>query len=152
MKADHRLKVVIDTNVWISAALSPDGPPAAVVRHTLRYGVPVLSPPTFAELESRLWKPKFDRYLSLEQRRALLRNLNGAALWVDIPPDLAAQRHSRDPDDDVFIHTALAAGAGWLITGDQDLLTVAPINGLQVCTPADALAEAVFRQSPGGPE
>lgn len=93
MKADHRLQVVIDTHVWISAAL-----------------------------------------------------------WTDIPPERAAQRHSHDPPDDVFIHTARAAGAGWLITGDQDLLTVAPINGLQVCTPADALAQAVFRQAPGGPE
>jgi putative PIN family toxin of toxin-antitoxin system len=152
MKAEHRLKVVIDTNVWISAALSPDGPPAAVVRHTLRHGVPVLSPPTFAELENRLWKPKFDRCLSMDQRRALLGNLNGAALWVDIPPDLAAQRHSRDPDDDVLIHTALAAGAAWLITGDLDLLTIAPINGLQVCTPADAMARTAFRQATSGPE
>ena len=152
MKADHRLKVVIDTNVWISAALSPSGPPAAVVRHNLRHGVPVLSPLTFAELQTRLWKPKFDRYLSMDMRLDLLRNLNGAALWVDIAPELATQRHSRDPQDDMFIHAALAAGAGWLITGDQDLLTVAPIDSLRVCTPADAMAQAAFLNVLSGPD
>ena len=72
MKADHRLKVVIDTNVWISAALSQTGAPAQVVRHVLQHGVPVVSRQTFAELESRLWKPKFDRYLSIDLRRELL--------------------------------------------------------------------------------
>jgi putative PIN family toxin of toxin-antitoxin system len=151
MKAEHRLRVVIDTNIWISAALAPSGPPAQVVRHVLRHGAPVLSPPTFAELESRLWKPKFDRYLSLEQRRDLLRNLNGAALWTDIPPDLATRHFSRDPEDDKFVQTALAAEAPWLITGDQDLLSMAPIEGLLVCTPAAATAHAVFQRTPGVP-
>lgn len=151
MKAEHRLRVVIDTNIWISAALAPSGPPAQVVHHVLRHGVPVLSPPTFAELESRLWKPKFDRYLRIEGRRDLLRNLNGAALWIDIPPDLAAQRYSRDPEDDKFVQTVLAAEAAWIITGDQDLLSMAPIEGLLVCTPAAATAHAAFQTAPGGP-
>ncbi len=147
MKADHRLKVVIDTNVWISAALSQTGAPAQVVRHVLRHGVPVVSRQTFAELESRLWKPKFDRYLSIDLRRELLRNLNGAALWADIPTSLAEQRYSRDPDDDIFVQTALAAEAPWLITGDQDLLSLATIEGLSVCPPAGALAHADFQQA-----
>ena len=48
------LRVVLDTNVWISAALSPHGPPAAVVRRLLAQGVPVLAQPTFDELCNRL--------------------------------------------------------------------------------------------------
>lgn len=99
----------------------------------------------------QLWKPEFDRNLSLEQRRDLLRNLNGAALWVDIPPDLATQRFSRDREDDKFVQTALAAEAAWLITGDQDLLSMAPIEGLLVCTPAAGVANAAFQTAPGGP-
>ena len=37
----------------------------------LSNGIPVFSAATFAELETRLWKPKFDRYLSMESRRAI---------------------------------------------------------------------------------
>jgi len=65
MKDEHRLKAVLDTNIWISAALSQSGAPAAVVRQVLQNGVPVFSAATFRELETRLWKPKFDRYLDM---------------------------------------------------------------------------------------
>ncbi len=53
-------QVVIDTNVWLSAALSLTGAPAQVVRRVLASGVPVFSDATFAELQARIGKPKFD--------------------------------------------------------------------------------------------
>jgi putative PIN family toxin of toxin-antitoxin system len=115
-------RVVLDTNIWLSAAISKSGAPAQVVRRVLQTGIPVFSKATFAELEVRLWKPKFDRYLSMETRRAILHDANAVAHWVDIPYELAAKTYSRDPDDDKFIQTALAASAAWLVTGDQDLL------------------------------
>lgn len=139
MKAERPRRVVMDTNVWLSAALSPNGAPAQVVRAVLLQEVAVFSEATFAELETRLWKPKFDRYISLEARKAILRDARAAALWVEIPPELSEQRWSRDPDDDVFIRTALAAKAHWLVTGDDDLLSVPAIEALNVLTPAQAL-------------
>ena len=41
MKA--KLLVVVDTNVWISAALSKIGSPAQLVRHVLAHGMPVFT-------------------------------------------------------------------------------------------------------------
>ena len=148
MKVDVRLRVVIDSNVWISAALAPAGTPAQVVRHVLQHGVPVFSPTTFEELRSRLWKPKFDRWLSLEQRQRLLHDVDACALWVELPADTARRNYSRDPDDDAFIHTALAAQAPWLVTGDQDLLTVNEALPLTILTPTAALADARFMAVP----
>lgn len=139
MRADRQRLVVLDTNVWLSAALSPNGAPAQVVRAVLLQELAVFSEPTFAELETRIWKPKFDRYISLEARKAILRDARAAALWVEIPTELADQRWSRDADDDVFIRTALAAHAPWLVTGDDDLLSIPAIEGLSVLTPAQAL-------------
>ena len=66
------LRTVIDSNVWISAALSPSGSPARLVHHVLEHGLPVFSPQTFAELETRLWKPKF-RHPDLYPKRILMR-------------------------------------------------------------------------------
>jgi putative PIN family toxin of toxin-antitoxin system len=133
------MKAVVDSNVWLSAALSPNGKPAQIVQYVLTEGLAVFSEATFHELETRLWRPKFDRYISLEARRNILRDIKGAALWVTISPAIAKQSYCRDPNDDVFIHTALAANAPYLITGDLDLLAVPPMASLQILTPAQAV-------------
>jgi len=138
MKVD---RVVIDTNVLISAALIPASPPARCVDWVLANATVLFSPSTFEELQTRLWRPKFDRYLSLEQRQAILHDMGAAALWVTPEPSAAAitASISRDPDDDKFIHLALAGKAAWLITGDQDLLALTRIGNLEIITPAQVL-------------
>ena len=141
MRPEGLARVVIDTNVWISAFLVRSGTAARAVRRMLDLRRPCFSEATFTELESRLWKPKFDRYLSLEDRHALLHDVQALAHWVEVPREVAAQAWCRDADDDKFIRTALAARAAWLVTGDLDLLAVQAPGGLQILTPADAWAE-----------
>lgn len=138
---------VIDTHVLLSAALSPNGAPARVVDHLLVVGKLVFSAATFAEIEKRIWLPKFDRYITLEQRRAFLNDLSSAAFWVNVPALIAAKAYSRDADDDKFIHTALAAQVVWLITGDKDLLVLAETMlplGVRILSPSDAIASPAF--------
>ena len=133
------IRVVLDTNVWISAALSSGGAPASAVRFVLAQHRVVLSTAIFAELESRLWRAKFDRYLSMETRRQLLHDIAAVADWIEIPDNLAQTGWSRDADDDHFIRAALASGAQLLITGDADLLEVPEIPGLVITDPARSL-------------
>jgi len=144
----HGQRVVLDSNVWISAALNREGTPALVVRRVLQRGIPVFSAATFTELESRLWRPKLDRYLSMERRRRILHDASAAALWVEIPGELASRTWSRDPDDDHFLRAAVAAEASWLISGDDDLLGIElPFregNPLRIVSPAQAIAEPDF--------
>ena len=150
MKVDPhrgRRRVVVDTNVWISAALTANGAPAQLARRVLAECMPVLSEATFAELEARLWRPKFDRYLGMELRQRILHDLDAAAFWVAILPGLAAQRWCRDPDDDHFIRAALAAQAPLLVSGDADLLEVPALEGLRILTPPQALA-AIESETP----
>lgn len=132
-------RVVIDTNVLISAALSPESKPAQIVDWALSQASLLFSEETFAELETRLWRPKFDRYLSLEQRQSILHDVKAIAEWIT-PETTPATSYSRDQDDDKFVHLALAGKADWLISGDQDLLTVVPPPGLAILSPANALA------------
>ncbi len=128
--------VVIDTNVLISAALVKNSAPAAATRLVLQHGRIVFSAATFAELETRLWRPKFDRYLSLEMRKSLLHDLGSVADWVT---PAATSRHSRDPSDDMFVHAALASGAELLISGDRDLLDLGRVDATMMLTPTQAL-------------
>ncbi len=129
--------VVIDTNVLISAALSPGGSPAQLVRHVLRHERVVFSEHTHAELVTRLYRPKFDRYLTLDLRKRVMHDLEASAMWVVAAP---GPRRSRDADDDKFIDTALAARAFVLVTGDKDLLELAEPVAVAIATPAQALA------------
>ena len=133
------LRFVIDTNVFISALLNRDGPPALVTRQVTERGQAVFSKRTFAELRDRLWKPKFDRYITIEQRNRFIGDLEATVFWIDIPPTLAANRYSRDASDDMFIHAAFAANAICLVTGDSDLLCLHPIETLPILSPRAAL-------------
>ena len=133
------IRVVLDTNVWISGMLSRSGAPALLTRHVVEQGMAVFTTATFAELKERLWRPKFDRYVSMDIRKKLLSDLASSALWVKVPPSLSATTYSRDPNDDMFIHAARAASRTWLITGDDDLLCLHPLENLQILTPHAAL-------------
>lgn len=135
MKVD---RVVIDTNVLISAALAPSSAPARFVDWALANAVLLFSTSTFEELHTRLWRPKFDRYLSLEQRQSILHDMAAVALCMT-PASSDMPAFSRDPDDDKFIHLALAGDAAWIITGDQDLLVLKNVEGVEIITPVQAL-------------
>lgn len=135
---------MIDTNVLISAALSASTPPATAVRLVLSRGRLLFSPATFTEFETRLWRPTFDRYLSIEARKALLHDFDAVADWVDISQ---IGQYSRDPDDDKFVQTALDGDAELLVSGDRDLLDMGTVVGLTIMTPADAV-EALLNWAP----
>ena len=130
--------VVIDTNVWLSGLLTRTGTAALLTRHVVRNGQAVFTPQTFAELKDRLWRPKFDRYVTLEQRKKLLSDIESSALWVEVPPVVLATTYCRDAADDMFIHAALAAASPWLVTGDEDLLCLHPLGNVQILSPREA--------------
>jgi putative PIN family toxin of toxin-antitoxin system len=133
-----RFKVVIDTNVWISGLLTRTGTAALLTRYVVQTGQAIFSAQTFAELKDRVWRPKFDRYVTLEQRKRLLSDIESSALWVEVPSAISARAFCRDAQDDMFIHAAQAAHATWLVTGDADLLCLHPLGSLQILSPRAA--------------
>lgn len=128
--------LVLDTNVLISAALRAHGAPAQLLRHVLREHRLVFSQATMDELHTRLYRPKFDRYLSLELRQRLLHDFSACAHWITLAPH---PTYCRDSDDDKLFATALQSGAEALVSGDSDVLDADAIASLRVLTPAQAL-------------
>jgi uncharacterized protein len=108
------LKLVIDTNVVVSAALKPKG----LERTALVFA---LTPPArlfvsqelLAEYTEVLSRPEL-RILSVE-RQPLVDLIRGRSLLV-VPARQLAVCH--DPDDDMFVECAEAARADYLITGN----------------------------------
>ena len=84
--------------------------------------------------------------MTRETRQLLLHDVSASANWVEIPPTLASQTFSRDPNDDKFVHAALASRPQWLISGDDDLLTLGSVNSIQILSATQALAEPNFPQ------
>ena len=135
MRAD---RVVLDTNVLISAALARTGPPRRVVDLVrVGNGVLLFSDETFAELRDRILGSKFDRYVGRESRAAFVALLAAVAKWV---PIAGASLGCRDPTDDKILETALMGRADHLVTGDGDLLAMSPFHGIPIITPARFLA------------
>ena len=136
MKAE---RVVLDTNVLISAALRPAGPPRAVVEAMrARVGVLIFSDETFDELRTRLHHTKFDKYVSRQGRSVYLAQLQAVSEWVSI---IGAKLGCRDPHDDKLLETALIGEADCIVTGDQDLLVMSPFHGIPILRPTDFLAQ-----------
>ena len=89
-REEHRL--VLDTNTLISRMLLPKGVAGRAVDKALESGVLLMSEETLAELVAVLNRPKFDRYVSLEDRRQFLRLLGGVARIVPIHHRITACR------------------------------------------------------------
>lgn len=68
-------RVVIDTNVFISALLNPNGTPRKAINLSTNRFIILQSESTYKELEARLKKKKFDKYLSKEDRLDFLLSL-----------------------------------------------------------------------------
>jgi len=125
-------RVVLDTNILISTILT-QGKPFQVLHWVLEHGVLIFSDATFDELAVRIQRPKFDRYVSQKRRSEVLADLEAVAEWTAISGALHA---CRDPDDDKFLETAMAAQADGIVTGDADLLALCPFERLQIMTAA----------------
>ena len=96
----------------------------------------LFSDETFEELQTRIWRAKFDSYVSRESRAIYLAQLKTVSAWVSIA---GAKMGCRDPDDDMLLETALMGDADCLITGDGDLLEMTPYQGIPILRPATFL-------------
>jgi predicted nucleic acid-binding protein len=56
-------RLVIDTNVLVSAALMPHSLPASLVRYVFEFSILLSTESTLMELDTVLQRPKFDRYV-----------------------------------------------------------------------------------------
>ncbi|HBH40252.1 MAG TPA: putative toxin-antitoxin system toxin component, PIN family [Curvibacter sp.] len=117
------LRVVLDTNVVLSALVFGGGLPGAV-RVAWQSGAlrPLASAATVQELVRVLAYPKFR--LSTAEQEELVADYLPYVQTVRIPNPPPVVPACRDPLDEPFIQLALAGKARVLVNGDRDLLAV----------------------------
>jgi putative PIN family toxin of toxin-antitoxin system len=118
-------RVVHDTNVLISAALSRLGKPFACLDWVLDNATLVVSRELLEELETRLARSKFSKYVDDARRRAFVVDLGLSAVQVELS---GAVTVCRDPDDNKLLEIAVTGRADCLVTGDRDLLVLDPFQ------------------------
>ena len=110
------MKVVIDTNVLISAALKDRDPEAVILFVASQPDIEwIVSPAITAEYKEVLARRKFGLPEGMLQRWYEI--LDGFTLSLDVDIDV---EFARDRKDASFLACALASDAEFLITGDRD--------------------------------
>jgi putative PIN family toxin of toxin-antitoxin system len=118
VKSNKKLKVVLDTNVLVSALVF-GGTPRVTVETVLKDGTFIISAEILSELR-RIIHTKFplfiehlERLEKLIKRDAVLVELGGVQVAV-----------CRDPDDNKIIETAVIGNASYIVSRDKDSLVL----------------------------
>lgn len=115
-------RAVLDTNVPVSALISPSGASAQLLIELRSGGFElIVSPLLLAELRDVLSRPKFRRYVAEAEIDAYAELIRREGLVVDDPLP-SSEPVGVDPDDEYLIDLARAGQVDALVTGDVHLL------------------------------
>lgn len=127
---EERLRVVVDTNLWISL----------LIGGKLGCLLEILVEPTLELISTSLLKdeilnvaqrPKFRKYFSTEKIDSFMNWMNETT--TDIELDTITPR-CRDPKDDYLLELAIKSHAIYLVSGDSDLLDIGEIENCKIMT------------------
>lgn len=135
------MRVVVDTNVLVSAALKRQSMPGMTALLVERRGGLLKSLATEQQLFGVIARPHLASLIDPEAQ-AWLRKLMAAADLVTITERIAA---CRDPTDDKFLELAVNGHADLVVSGDGDLLALNPFRDIPIVTPA-AFVQGAVRQ------
>jgi len=131
------IRAVLDTNILISALISPSGTPAQVLDlwRAERF-LPLLSELILAELERVLSQPRLRRGYGLTAAR-IEELMNGLRRFAVVTRgEVEVTGVARDPDDDKLLACAVEGEADYVVTGDDDLLALGSYQGVAIITAA----------------
>lgn len=132
------LKLVIDTNLWISFIIS----------NKLNELEPILlnknckilfSSELVGELQATITKPKLQQYFSNNALEEMLNVFDEFIEFVDVKSKVQI---CRDPNDDFLLAISKDGKADFLITGDKDLLEIEQFEETSIIKYSDFLESA----------
>jgi uncharacterized protein len=130
------VRAVLDPNVLISGLLGPAGASARLLVRWLAGDFElIVSEHLLAELARALAYPRLRSRITPDEARSFVQILNQSA--TTLPDSRGGSKQSRDPGDDYLLALA-ASSAAILVSGDKDLLVLAP--GLPICSPSEFLS------------
>jgi putative PIN family toxin of toxin-antitoxin system len=139
------MRVILDTNILLSGILSPLGAPAKLLYAWERKIFTLVAcDALIAEFRDVAGRPFFRARLRASVAELLAAGLRDFSFYCrDLPPGPIAP----DPKDSYLLAMAEAGQAGFLVTGDKELLSLRRHKSTRIITPA-AMIE-ILREGSG---
>jgi putative PIN family toxin of toxin-antitoxin system len=134
-----RPRLVIDTNVFVSGLISAAGSPAQILGAIQRRKViHLVSDPIVEEYLRVLDYPQIRKFKKITDE--FVADIAAYLVYQTERIELVSSiRLSPDPDDDVFLETAVDGRANWLVTNDKaDLLSLRTVEGIPIVSAREA--------------
>lgn len=122
-------RVVLDTNVYISALMFGGLPEVVFNLALLQSFTLIISPALLDELDEKL-RTKFE--VSPEDAEIIRKKLESVAEMVK--PDVALRVVEDDPDDNKVLECAVSGKANYIVTGDRHLLKLGEYQEISICS------------------
>jgi uncharacterized protein len=134
------MRVVVDTNVWISALLWGGQPDRISQLAELKQIKAISSEEIFTEFSEILQKAKFQKRLNQLGFTADEVTIMAKRLMTFVVIEEILVPELRDPKDQMILATAIAGNANVIISGDKDLLTLHSFRDISVFSPFEFLS------------
>lgn len=128
MSRSHR--VILDTNLWISYLISNRLVKIDLLLQERKIRL-IFSEDLIKEFVGVAQRPKFKKYFSEEDIQQLLGVFDYFGDLVEVHSEVDV---CRDPKDNFLLALAKDSEADYLITGDNDLLTIEQFEGTKIVT------------------
>jgi len=133
--------VLLDSNLFISALISPNGAPGTIYARWLhgRFRI-VTCQQQIDEIRTACRNPKFRQILQPHHIGTILNHLYGATVWRD---GLPRKHEAIDPTDSYLLDLIEAAQPDYAVTGDKrsGLLQIDKLGRTKILNAADFLAQ-----------
>lgn len=125
------MRVVLDTNVLISAMLFETSPPARIIELWRKQRFKVITGSDQIDEVQRVTRyPKIKDRLARSVAGRMVNDLLGVTIMIDRPTIVDV---SKDPADNRILGIAVAGQADFLVTGDaRDLLVHDSVDGVKI--------------------
>lgn len=125
------LKVVIDTNVFISGVLTEGGNPSLIIkvwRRTRKYQL-FITEKIIQEVLRVMRKLNLSADIIRDWDRGIRKNA------IKVSPARKIEFIKKDPPDDMFLECAIEAHADYIVSGDDHLKKLNEFEGIEIITP-----------------
>jgi len=137
-KAPEKIKVVLDTNIVISAPLSKDGNPAKIFELLLLEEIKNFrSFEITEEIMDVLGREKIKKLLSQEKIDFILENYMNSSVFIQ--PGFTLNAIKEDEDDNRILECAELVKVDYIITGDEHLLDLRSFKSIRIVSPKEFL-------------
>lgn len=140
-------RIVIDTNILVSAILTPEGNPAKILKLVLEGKLNLIISPAILEETRQVFNyPKLVKLL--EKNKITSVEVDGfldkmSKIAVITPGKLEINAIPEDPADNKIIACALEGGADYIISGDHHLTDLKIFQGIKIVGPAAFLKSLI---------